>query len=117
MTTFLKYRNFLIKPSGPGLVAVHEEYTGDDDRRIFHESTEDALLAVIDAYYDEQTKEVFRGLIGLVQLILSRDDLDPYVRLALTSSWRWHDALDIVDSSRGTERVPEPEPEKVPPLL
>jgi len=105
---FKTYRNFEIgltdNPYPFQWMATHKDYDGPEDNRIFTAPNEDALIMDIDMYWENEELSCLRNLVGLFDMILHRDDLPRDVKAAILQSWRWHEALDCTDSSRGTTK-------------
>lgn len=85
--------------------AVHKDYDGEGDNRLFRAPSEDYLLVDIDNWYENEENFAFRQLMGLFDLILSRWDVSQEVKKAITDSWRYKFAADCLDSSRGTQKM------------
>lgn len=103
---FYTYRHFFLRPDHVGYTAVHEDYDGPEDKRIFNSGTskepEESLIYEIDMWYEDQERSILQGLVGLFQLLFVRSDMPSMIRTAIETNWRYQDALDFLDSSRGT---------------
>jgi len=106
---FRTYRHFEIKltdnPHPFEWMATHKDYDGPEDNRIFTAPNEEALTMDIDCWYENEERQVLQNLVNLFTLIMDRDDVSQSAKDAILMSWRWREAQDILDSSRGTLKM------------